>query len=244
MQQMQLKAEERPKTGKGETRRLRVKGFVPAVLYGKGIPPRTLMLQAKELDKILSTSAGMNALISLDIGNEKAAKKDTLVVMMKDYQADIISRCLTHVDLLKVDLKEKITVMVPVRLVGKSEGVVKGGLVEQAAREISVKCLPTAIPNQIEVDITKLDIGDSLHIDDLKFAEGVEPIRESNFTIVAIMAPAAEEAAPTPVEGAVPAEGAAAPAAGAPAAAGAKGEASKAEGAKAGAPKAEKPEKK
>ncbi|MBI1909224.1 MAG: 50S ribosomal protein L25 [Deltaproteobacteria bacterium] len=225
MEQLHLQAFEREKVGKSEARRLRVKGLVPAVLYGKGINPRSLSLKGEELDKILSTSAGMNALITLNVEGDKdapprgdspkVAKKGVLVVMLKDYQADIISRQLTHVDLLKVDLKEKITVMIPVHLTGKSQGVVKGGLIEQAKRELEVKCLPTNIPNHIEVDITPLDIGDSIHIDQIQLPEGVEAIRETNFTIVAIVAPAAEEVAPTPAEGAVPAEGAAAPAEGA-----------------------------
>ena len=215
MEKLHLKAIERDKRGKEESRRLRARGFVPAVLYGKDLKPLSLALQLKDLDEVLSTSAGMNAIITLDL--EQGAEKKTkgFTVMVKEYQADILTRRLTHADLLKVDLKQEIEVMVRVHLTGKSQGVTRGGLIEHTKREIKVKCLPTNIPPQIEVDITSLDIGNSIHLNDLKLPQGVVAADEANISIVSIVAPAAEEPAAVPTVETATAEGAVAQAPGA-----------------------------
>lgn len=192
MKNLELTAVSREKLGKSEARRFRVKGLVPGILYGKGMKPVSLAVPMKELEKTVSSSAGMNAIINLHL--QQATNKETVVVMLRDYQADSISRNFTHADFVKVDMKATMKVMVPIHVTGKAIGFQKGGLLEHGRREIEVECLPTAIPNQIDVDITALDMGDVLHIDDLKMPEGVKAVRETNFTIVSIVAPAAEEA--------------------------------------------------
>ncbi|MDO8643754.1 MAG: 50S ribosomal protein L25 [bacterium] len=208
MAQLNLKGISREKMGKVESRRFRNKGYIPGVLYGKGVAPVPLAVLEEELEQIISTEAGMNAIVSLTLEGEKAGGHH--VVMMKDYQADALTRAMTHIDFMKVDLTKKLQVRIPIHLTGKCEGVTKGGLVDQSRREIEVKCLPTNIPNELKVDITALDMGDSIHVDDLKLPEGVEVVRETNFTIVSIVAPAAEEAPTVVPEAATTAEGAAA----------------------------------
>lgn len=197
METVQLSVELREGHGKGVARKVRAKGMVPGIIYGKGLENILIEVHPKEVLKALSGSAGMNALIEVQV-----PKHGKITAMVKDYQADIITRKFTHLDFVKVDLQQKIRVDVPVQIVGKAEGVKEGGILELVRREISVVCLPTAIPKGIEVEVSHLKIGQSIHIDDLKLPEGVEVPREVNFTIVSVVAPQAEEVAAAPVEGA------------------------------------------
>lgn len=220
MERVALTAEIRG-AGKGIAKRLRVEGGVPAVLYGKSVKPLTITVNKKELSKAVKTKAGMNVLIDLAVQGG-----DSGLARIRDYQADPFKRDFTHVDFQAISLNEKIAVEVPIILVGASVGVKEGGVVEQLKRTIEVRSLPEKIPEKLEVDITELKIGDSIHADGLKLPDGVEFPQVFNYTIVTIVPPAKEEEAPAapvvgevPVEGAAPAEGAPTPAEGAPAAA-------------------------
>ena len=184
MERIRLSAEGREVGRKGMLREARRGGRVPAILYGRGSDPQPITLQEKELTHVLK-GAGMNALIDLEVKDRK--EKTPLVVMVKELQRNVLSRQITHVDLLKVDMKEKVTVAVAVRLTGKAVGVTKGGLIDQPARELEIRCLPTAIPEGIEGGSSALDIGDSIHLKDLKFpagdvgsAEGQLPVVSNN----------------------------------------------------------------
>jgi large subunit ribosomal protein L25 len=169
-----------------------------------------LSVRAKEFTHMMKGASGMNALIDLSVNS--GGKADQLVVMVKDYQTDILLHSISHVDLLKIDVTAKIVVKVPIHVVGKSVGVTNGGLIEQVNREIEVRCLPTNIPEKIDVDITPLDVGNNLHTRDLTLPEGVEAVTGADQTIVSIVAPREEVAAPAVEAAAVPAEGAVAPA--------------------------------
>jgi len=215
MEKIKIKADVRDTGSKGANRRLRLDGKVPAILYGCGTTPMGLSLNGKELTTRLRAS-GTNVLFDLELEGQKAGP---LVVMIKDYQTDSMTRKITHVDLLKIDLKAKVHVKIPVHIVGKALGLAKGGLVEQTRREIEVSCLPDSIPEFINVDITELDLGHSLHLNDLKFPVGVEAPQGVNYSVVSIVAPREEKVEEpvvaveaTAVAGA-PAAGAAAPAA-------------------------------
>ncbi len=205
MERVQANAELREPGKKGLNRRLRKGGRVPAVLYGRGGQALPLTVNSKEFTLLLKQS-GMNALIDLTVAGSKDS--DKLVAMVKDYQTDFIRRVVTHIDLLKIDLTQKLAVRVPVHVIGKSIGIENGGLLEYINREIEVRCLPTSIPEKIEVDITAVDVGHSLHVRDVKLPEGVEAV-SLDMTIVAVVAPAAEEAAPVAAAEAAPAAGAA-----------------------------------
>lgn len=219
MEKVKIKADVREIGKKGVNRRLRKSGAIPAILYGKGEKPQALSVNAKEFTSLMKGASGHNALVSLDLGGKTSGEE--VVVMLKDYQLDVIRHVITHVDLLKINMKEKVTVKVPVHVSGKALGVTKGGLVELVRRELEVRCLPSNIPTSIDIDITNVDIGHSLHLSDLKLPEGVEAAQSGDLTVVSIVAPR-EEVVETPVAAAAPAEGAAA----APAA----GEAAKTEG--------------
>ncbi len=199
MERFSLNAETRG-VGKGPAKKLRVSGNIPAVLYGKSAKPQVLSVNAKEVEQIMKKAAGATALIDLKVG------KDTTIAVVRDYQADPFKRQITHIDFQAVGLKDRIEVEVPIRLVGTAVGTKEGGVLEQLRRSISVKCLVTRIPSQIEVDVTELDIGDNIHIDDIELEEGVEFPRTTNFTVATVVPPTKEEV-PVPAVAEVPAEG-------------------------------------
>ena len=187
MERMQLEASSREKKGKGPARQARMKGLVPAVLYGQGQAGVNLIVNPKELAKILG-KGGTNILLDLKIEGQSS-----IPVMVKEYQADILSRAFLHVDFLKVDLTKKITVEVPIHLVGKPLGLKEGGILEHITRSIEVICLPTAIPEFLEADVSHLNVGDNLHAHDLKLPAGIELPSNVDFTIAAVAMPKEEK---------------------------------------------------
>lgn len=176
--------------GKGAARRLRVQGALPAVLYGKGQTPMALCVDAKALHSTLHTSAGRNVLIDLAIDS-----KDTVVARVKDVQLEPLRYKPIHIDFQTVDLLEKIVVEVPVHFDGKAPGVKEGGILETSRRSLEVRCLATAIPEQIVIDISALNIGDSIHANDVQLPQGIEFPHAENFSIVQVVAPQKEEVA-------------------------------------------------
>lgn len=216
MEQVTIKAERRDVGKKGLNRRIRKDGFLPAVLYGQKDQPQGLQVNTKEFTNLMKGASGLNVLINLVIGGESSP----VVVMLKDYQTDTLKHTLTHIDLLKIDLKAKVAVHVPIHVSGKAVGIGKGGIVELLRRDIEVRCLPTKIPAQIEVDITNLDLGQSIHVNELPLPEGVEIPQGAEYALVSVVTPKVEEAPAVVEAAAVPAEGAVAPAAGAAPAAG------------------------
>ena len=189
MAKSELNVETRVRIGKGGSRKVRRDGLVPAVVYGKGIEALNLRLDPKALQQAVATEAGWNTLITL----KGDGPFDGLVVILKDMQIDAIRRDTKHVDFLAIDLKKALAVMVPVQPVGKSQGEVEGGTLQLVRHELEVYCLPTNIPTSIEVDVTALTVGDSIHIDEVTFPEGVESQHDVNFTVMAVVGRMAEE---------------------------------------------------
>lgn len=212
---MNLNASVREKAGAGLFT-MRKQGWVPGILYGKKKEPQLLKIAHKDLEQATETSAGFNALFQLTIDGKPAG-----LVRIREYQAHLINRDFTHVDFQAIELTEKIEVEVPIRLVGTAKGVKdEGGVLEQQRRSLHLKCLVSAIPEHIDIDIAPLTIGMSIHADDLKLPEGVEFPHETNFTVCAVVPPTKEEEAKPAVDasavivesekaGAAPAEGAA-----------------------------------
>jgi large subunit ribosomal protein L25 len=207
----QLAADGRTQTGKGEARRLRDKGLVPAVAYGKDLPATLLSVSPKEVLQILQSDRGQNAVIEMDV-----AKGEKLLVMIRDYTYHPVDRGLEHVDFVQVKLDRPVNVEVPLVYTGKPVGVVAGGIVRQVYRSVPVSCLPDRIPLKIEIDITHLALGEHVATQDLKLAAGVTARLSPEQTLIAVVAPEKDRtedaAAATPAAGA--AAGAAAPAAG------------------------------
>jgi len=222
-----LNADKRQGKGKGPARRLRAQKLIPAVVYGLEKAPTHLSVDPKLLEKAIATPHKFNTLITL-----KTADGDKLV-LFKDYQVDPVTRKLLHADFLEVTLDKPVKVEVPVVTVGKAEGVTAGGILSIAAHEVVVEALPAKIPAQIEVDVTLIKIGGSLHISAVKAPEGCKfkfstdyvvafvAVPEKEEVVAAVAAvPGAEGAAAVPgAPGAAPAAGAAPGAPGAPGAA-------------------------
>jgi large subunit ribosomal protein L25 len=196
MAQAELQVMNREGTGKGTARSLRRQGLVPAVVYGRGFAACPITVDPRELQKAIATEAGWNTLITLQGDGAFAGK----TVILKDMQRDSISRSIMHVDFQAIDRQTKVHVMVPVHSIGKSAGEKEGGNLQIIRHELEVVCLPDAIPAAIEVDVTGLEIGDVLHIEDLTLPPGVEVPHDVNFTVITVTGRKAEEEAAAPGE--------------------------------------------
>jgi len=185
-----LIAELREKTGKGVARKLRAKGFVPAIFYGPRTQNIPISVEVKALRKTLQTEAGENVLIELDI--KRDGESDKKVVMLKDVQIDALSGDILHADFYEIAMDETLKVEVPLNLLGKPEGTKLGGILEQIRRSIEIECLPGDIPKRIDIDVSGLKIGDSIHVRDLKI-EKVKILSDPNLTIATVVPPTVEE---------------------------------------------------
>ena len=183
MDNIAITAVSRQPKGKGGARKLRQAGQLPAVLYGAKVDePIALVINATEFTLKLADMA--QSLIDLTLEGETEGTK---TVMLKEVQTDPVSRKPLHVDFYEVDMKQTITVDVPVVTVGKAQGEEEGGMIQMIRRELAVTCLPAAIPESIEVDVTELTMGDSLHLSEVKLPEGVEVSSDADFTILTIV---------------------------------------------------------
>ena len=188
-----LAVELRDGTGKGVTRKIRRAGRVPAVIYGHGKATLSLSLDPKSLESILKASdAGVNTLIGLE-GDSAISGKTVLV---KELQRDPVDGFLMHADLFEVDPEEKIAISVPVHVVGIAEGITMGGILDHALREVELECLPSAIPDAIELDVTALSLGDSIHVRDLVVGEGISVRTHEELPVVSVILPTVVEEEP------------------------------------------------
>lgn len=199
-------------SGKGVARKLRAAGRIPGVCYGPQLDTVTVQIDPQALERVLAKSgAGMNTLIDLQV--EGGGVFDGRTVLVKDLQREPIYGVPLHADLYAVDLTQTIVVQVPVHITGIAHGVrVSFGILDHQLREIELECLPTAIPSEIVVDVTDLELNHSLHIRDIALPEGVELRDDPDLSVVSVVMPAAaEEAAATEEvegeEGAEPAAG-------------------------------------
>jgi len=189
MAQAELNVTQRDGIGKGSARALRRQELVPAVVYGKGVEPCAITVEPKALKKAIATEAGWNTLITL----KGEGAFDGKVVILKDMQVDPIRRDIQHADFQVIDLSKKVHVMVPVHPVGKSAGEKVGGSLQIIRHELEVVCLPAAIPGSIEVDVTALNIGDVMHVEDLVLPTGTEVPHDVNFTVITVTGHKPEE---------------------------------------------------
>ncbi len=184
MNELHLDAEVRSGAGKSVTRKMRTAGNVPGILYGLEDKPVMLGINSRTLHKMLHSASSENVLVDLAIGKSNAVK-----VLLKDVQHHPVTNKVVHVDFQRVDLTKKIIIAVPVHLIGVADGVRSGGGVQEfIMRELEVSCLPTDIPTHIEVDVSKLGIGDAVHVEDLKL-EKIEIVSDPHRTIVSVQPP-------------------------------------------------------
>lgn len=169
MPDITLTAETGRRTGSSSARRLRLTGKIPAVIYGHGADPMPIAVDGRELRAALTTDAGTNALITLKVDGEEQ------LTMAKVLQRDAVRRTITHVDFLVVRRDEIVTAEVPVHLVGEARLVLQeDGVVAQELFNVTVKTTPDNIPNEVEVDVSELEIGGTIRVADLKLPQGVE----------------------------------------------------------------------
>ena len=209
MEQINLNARIRKVTGNNPARSLRREGRIPAVLYGPKTKPILLSVDSKEFEQVVKKSTIGSVLLNLMIQNGNTESRPAMV---KELQTHPVTQRFLHVDFYEVDMQRKIKVMVPVVVRGKAKGVEEGGLLQISRREIEVLCLPTEIPESFEVDVSDLDIGDAIHLEDIQAVGNIEIVAEANVTVVSVLAPKVEvEAVEEIAEGeeAVEAEGAA-----------------------------------
>jgi large subunit ribosomal protein L25 len=191
MEKRSLAAQWREGKGKEEARRLRHQGLIPAVVYGQRQETIPVTLNPQELAKVLHGGAGERTLINLTIEGLKDGPI-TKTVILKEKQIDPLKRTWLHVDLYTIAMDEEISVGIPVRIVGKAPGVtVQGGILEQVLREIEVKCLPSDIPSSIDVDVSALEIGDSIHVAEITL-EKAKILADPGQTVVTVVAPKEE----------------------------------------------------
>lgn len=201
MQRLELEVNVREACGKAAVRTVRAQGGVPAILYGSGLEPVPLAIDRLSLERVLRT--GANTLIDLKGLKDVKGK----LVLIKEVQRDPVSQRLIHCDVYAVDANKKLHISVPIHFVGKPSGVEKqGGVLETLALEVEVTCLPFSIPDKISIDVSNLEIGDTVHLRDLTLPDGVEAVTDESLALAHVSAPRAEEVEAAPE---VPAEEAA-----------------------------------
>ncbi len=190
-EQAKLTANTRTATGKGVARRLRGKEMLPAVVYGHKSAAIPLTVDLKQLQDLLGAGKSERKLFLLSIeGNGEPAEK---TVMIKEIQVDPVQRYFLHVDFFEVAMDEEVTLSIPVRLTGTPAGVLVGGVLQQVKRELSIRCLPSQIPDSLEADVSALVIGDSVHLKDMQLPTGIKIFDDLDTTIATVLAPTVEK---------------------------------------------------
>ncbi|MHB8109655.1 MAG: 50S ribosomal protein L25 [Syntrophorhabdaceae bacterium] len=189
MEQVLIKAEKRVSTGKGVARKLRSADKIPAVLYGGNAEPVAITISSKDWDKI-TRHTKRNVILDMEIQSDAAVENRP--VMVKEIQRDGLGTRILHIDFFQVSMEKTVEVEVPIHLTGKSKGEVLGGIIDIHLRSVKVECLPNQIPEEISLDISELDIGDSIHVGDISLP-GVKVIEHAEIAILSIIPPTVEE---------------------------------------------------
>ena len=194
-----LNVEIRDQAGKGVARKLRAAGRIPGICYGKHDAPVAVSLEASALRRLLAASdAGLNTIISITGGGDLSGKQ----VLVRELQRDPVRGDYLHADFYTVDVTQTVDISVPIHIIGKATGVeFGGGVLDQALRELDLTCLPLAIPKEIVVDVTAIELGQSLHVRDIALPEGVELRSDGDLSVLSVVA-ASKAEEETPAEGA------------------------------------------
>lgn len=190
MEIFDLKTTERSTFGKGPARALRRQGLVPAVLYGPKRESVPLTISPFDLDKIYKASGTERVILNLIIRN---GGTQNVTAVVKEAQAAPVTGKYLHIDFYEISLSEEIVVRVPVEVVGRSKGVERGGFLQLVRHELEVSCFPADMPDKIEVDVTNLDIGDSVHTGDIHLGDKVKLLADTVLTVVTVVAPTVKE---------------------------------------------------
>jgi large subunit ribosomal protein L25 len=196
MQKIKVQGERRTKAGKGVARQLRFAGKIPAVIYSEG-KSALLTLTPEDIDKILHSASGENTLISLHITGENKDPSDQgeHIAILRDYQRDPVTGKILHADFFEISMTEALSIMVHVVVIGETPIGVKqdGGTLQHNMREIEIRCLPTLIPDHIQVDASTLEVGQSIHVKDIPLEEGLSLLADPNLVVVSVTAAISDE---------------------------------------------------
>ena len=194
MELIELKTKTRTTTGNGPARRLRMSGQIPAVLYGPKTESVPLSVDKSDLE-LLFKKGGIGQIV-LNLVIQKNGETLTMPAMIKELQIHPVSRNFIHVDFYEIKMDQKITAKIPVVTTGMAKGVEVGGILQIVRRELEVECLPLEVPESIEIDISDLDIGDSIHVGKISVEGDIEFLEDDNYTVVTVLAPKLEEEEP------------------------------------------------
>ena len=188
MAEITVQAKERQEVGKGPNRRLRTQGKIPAVLYGQGLETLSVSVDSGDVDQILCSETGHNTIFKLQVGSNSTD------VLIRDYQLDPVKGTLLHADFQAVAMDKKMTFAVPVQAVGTASGVTAGGVLDMVLRKIELECFPTDVPDYIPVDVTELEIGDSVRVEALQIElSRISVLSDPDLVILSIVPPHVEE---------------------------------------------------
>jgi len=184
MEAQVLPIKTRSEIGKNANHKLRTQGYIPAVLYSHGVS-QAIMVEKKNFFKIFKGHISENLLIDLQFNDQHSAPVKAFI---KDYQRNPITDEILHLDFFKVTMTETITTKAPIEIIGASIGVKQGGILEIIEREIEVECLPTDLPEKVQIDVTNLAMGQSIHVKDIILPKGVQILSSPESVIVAVLA--------------------------------------------------------
>jgi large subunit ribosomal protein L25 len=192
MKKVILEAEPRNSYGKGTARKLRSSGRIPAIFYSSKSPAIPISIKSAELEKVLKDAKGGTEIITLNIKEDSQILKK--MTILKEVQRHVVQQTLLHADLWEVDMEKELEVEVPIKLVGKPVGLTDGGVLEQLRREVVITCRPDNLVENVVVDVSGLNIGDTLHVFDIDPGEGRKIAAEMNYAIATVAAPMTERA--------------------------------------------------
>ncbi len=195
-ERVKIEVQERESRGSAASRRLRREGLIPGVLYGRGKNPHVFCIEERDLRRALTGPAGLHAILDVVV----AGQKTTHPSILKDYQQDVITGRLAHIDLQEVRLDQPIQAQVVIELVGEAAGSIEGGVLSQVTREINVEALPLEVPERIEVDVSPMQMGDTLRLVDVAVQEGVSYLDDPEETVIATVTVPTQIIEPEPEE--------------------------------------------
>ena len=177
----------RDNKGKEVAKRLRRENQIPVIFYGPKTTPLKLVANYHDLESIIKKTSGESLIFELQIETDKGS--DTRTVMLKELQIDPVEDTYLHADFYEISMDRELTVDISVRLINTPSGVTKGGILQHVRREITVSCLPDRLVDHIDIDVSRLEIGDSIHIEDIDLPEGIKTAQEGHLTVAVLAAP-------------------------------------------------------
>src|SRR5213083_3244110 len=188
--QVKLKAEPRASVGRSAVRKLKARGVIPAIIYGGKDKPQPLQVSARDINAMMSHASGENVLVELEIAGEKSNR----TALVQEVQHSPVRGDILHIDFHAISMDETIQAEVPLEPIGVPNGVKNfGGLLEQSLRALTIECLPSDLPDRITVDVSQLNIGDSIHVRDIPLPSGVTAKVPADLTAFSLLAPVVEE---------------------------------------------------